>query len=482
MTGRAAVVAASLVLEHVPDLVRYGSKPSREPAQLDAIAGALRSFDEAVAYPPNQVVVGNLAPEDLWELPRPWWKHPADGAAPAGSWGDVMEQPRFLELMGSVDRFDLVRLGVEPAPGQLPLFDDGRVVGAFAPAHESDESLSAQVLLENVSIKASAVHAVRDLLARTGVDPASITHAIGCGEEAIGDRYQRGGGNLAKAVAEECGLARASGIDVKSFCAAPVHAIVVAAALIEAGVEESVLVVAGGSLGKLGMKFEGALKAGFPILEDVLAGTAVLLSRADGSNGPVVRTDAVGRMPVEAGSAPQAQLEALVGAPLDALGVKIGDIGRYATESTTRRSPNRRAAAMWPTATTGCWPGSASCAASSRARTSPASRARTGCRGSRRRRATSRRRSLAPPCALADGCGGAAPHDVDREGLPVPRAADAPVGRRVRDVGGVMDETMPTEMLGGMLDADGRDLRGGRVPWRGARRHPGPGLSSRVSP
>jgi betaine reductase len=111
-----------------------------------------------------------------------------------------------------------------------------------------------------------------------------------------------------------------------------VHAIVVAAALIEAGVEESVLVVAGGSLGKLGMKFEGALSKGFPILEDVLAGTAILLAPADGSNGPVVRTDAVGRMPVEAGSAPQAQLEALVGAPLDALGLKIGDVGTYATE------------------------------------------------------------------------------------------------------------------------------------------------------
>jgi hypothetical protein len=332
VTGRAAVIAASLVLEHVPDLVRYGSKPSREPAQLDAIAGALRSLDEAVAYAPNQVVVGNLAPEDLWDLPRPWWQHPVQSADAAGAWGEVMDQPHFLELMASVDRFELVRLGAEPAAGQLPLFDDGRVVGAFAPAHESDESLTAQVLLENVSIKASAVHAVRDLLARTGVDPSSITHAIGCGEEAIGDRYQRGGGNLAKAVAEECGLGRASGIDVKSFCAAPVHAVVVAAALIEAGIEESVLVVAGGSLGKLGMKFEGALQKGFPILEDVLAGAAILLARADGSNGPVVRSDAVGRMPVEAGSAPQAQLEALVGAPLDAMGLKIGDIDRYATE------------------------------------------------------------------------------------------------------------------------------------------------------
>jgi hypothetical protein len=119
---------------------------------------------------------------------------------------------------------------------------------------------------------------------------------------------------------------------VKSFCAEPVHALVVAAALIEAGIEERIVVVAGGSLGKLGMKFEGALSKGFPIIEDVLAGMAVLLEPADGSNGPVVRADAVGRMPVDAGSDPRAQLEALVGAPLDAMGLKIGDVGRYATE------------------------------------------------------------------------------------------------------------------------------------------------------
>ena len=332
MSRRAAVVAASLVLEHVPDLVRYGSKPSREPDRAGAIAGALRTFADAVAYAPNQVMIGNLPPEDLWERPRPWWGHPVEGAAAKGAWGTVVDQARFLELMASVDRFELVRMGAEPAAGELPLFLAGEVVGAFAPAHDRDPSLSAPVLLENLSIKASAVHALRDLLDRTGVDPGSITHAIGCGEEAIGDRYQRGGGNLAKAVAEECGLQRASGIDVKSFCAAPVHALVVAAALIEAGIEESVLVVAGGSLAKLGMKFEGALAKGIPILEDVLAGVAILLAPADGANGPVVRTDAVGRMPVEAGSAPQAQLEALVGAPLDAMGVKIGDVGTYATE------------------------------------------------------------------------------------------------------------------------------------------------------
>ena len=332
MSRRAAVTAASFVLEHVPDLVRYGSKPSREPARLDALTAALRTYDQAVAYPPNQVFIGALEPDSLWTRPRNWWEHPVAGATSAGAHGDVMSQPAFYELLAEVDRFDLVKLGASAGPGELVLIDDGEPIAAFAGDHDADESLSARVLLENLSIKASGVHALRDVLARTGSDPASITHAIGCGEEAVGDRYQRGGGNVAKAIAEGCGLTRASAIDVKSFCAAPVHALVVAAALIEAGIEERVVVVAGGSLGKLGMKFEGALAKGFPVLEDVLAGMAVLLEPADGSNGPVVRADAIGRMPVEAGAAPQAQLAALVGSPLDALDLSITDVDIFATE------------------------------------------------------------------------------------------------------------------------------------------------------
>ncbi|HEY5905152.1 MAG TPA: glycine reductase, partial [Actinomycetota bacterium] len=62
MTRRAAVTSASFVLEHVPDLVRYGSKPAREPQQIGAITARLRPFEDAVAYPPNQVFIGNLAP------------------------------------------------------------------------------------------------------------------------------------------------------------------------------------------------------------------------------------------------------------------------------------------------------------------------------------------------------------------------------------------------------------------------------------
>jgi len=332
MSPRAAVAATSIVLDHVPDLVRYGSKPRRETHRWPEIRTSLRSHDEAVAYPPNQVVIGNLQPEDLWERARPWWKQPVDEASAEGAFGDIGTQTDLYRALAEADQFDLIDDGGAMPDGALPLHDGDREVGWIRADHETDPSLSADVLLENLAIKASGVHALRDLLRRADVDPASITHAIGCGEEAVGDRYQRGGGNVAKAIAESCGLTAASAIDVKSFCAAPVHALVVAAALIEAGIERRVVVLAGGSLAKLGMKFEGALSAGFPILEDVLAGIAILVEPADGSNGPIIRADAVGRMPVGAGAAPQAQLTSLAGDPLDALGITIADVGTYATE------------------------------------------------------------------------------------------------------------------------------------------------------
>src|SRR3989442_12585300 len=106
---------------------------------------------------------------------------------------------------------------------------------------------------------------------------------------------------MAKAIAEVVGARRASGFDVKNFCAAPIPALVVAASLIETGGANRIAVVAGGSLAKLGMKFQGHLKTGMPVLEDCLGGIAVLVSAADG--GPAIRYDAIGRHSVEAGSA-----------------------------------------------------------------------------------------------------------------------------------------------------------------------------------
>jgi glycine/sarcosine/betaine reductase complex component C subunit beta len=332
----AAIHGCSLVLAHAPDLVQYGSKPAREIAAtqdglLDRISGALRTYDDALAYAPNQAFVGNLRPEELWDVERPRWRHPVRPSR-EGPYGVIVDEEELYRRMAEADAFQLFRLnGEKAADGALPLALRGRLAGSMLRAHELDESLSASVLLENLACKTTGALALDHLLRQTGFPAEEVDYALGCGEEAVGDRYQRGGGNLWKAIAEQAGCSNASGADVKAFCAGPVHAIVVAAALVSAGVFSHVAVVAGGSLAKLGMKFSGALKHDVPVLEDVLAGLAILVG-PPGEGAPVVRLDAVGRHRIGSGSAQQAVLEDLVVEPLSRLGRGILDVDRYATE------------------------------------------------------------------------------------------------------------------------------------------------------
>jgi hypothetical protein len=335
MSG-AAIHACSLALAHAPDLVRHGSKPARELAAdgdglLPALEAALRTYDDALGYAPHQVVIGNLPTEKLWEIERPWWRHPVE-AAQQGPCGVIVDQAELYRRLEEADSFGLLRLdGAEARDRALPLFHRGRPAGSMTAAHDLDESLSASVLLENLACKATGVLALEHLLRTTGFPPEDVSYAIGSGEEAVGDRYQRGGGNLAKAIAEAAGCRNASGADVKAFCCGPIHALVVAASLVASGVHPYVVVVAGGSLAKLGMKFTGALRHGIPVLEDVLAGFAVLVG-PPGDGAPEIRLDAVGRHRVGSGSAQQAVLEDLVVEPLERIGRGILDVDRYATE------------------------------------------------------------------------------------------------------------------------------------------------------
>ena len=333
MTRHAGILAASFVLDHVPDLVRYGSKPARETEKFATVHDKLRTFEQARGYAPNQAFIGNLRPEELWSRERPWWRGVDDLAPAVGPYGDIADQRSFYELMSEVDVFDLVRLGEEARPerGDLALFDGDEAVGAFGRAHDEDAALSAHALLENLACKAGGAHALRVMLAASGTDPESIRYAIGAGEEAVGDRYNRGGGALAKAIAESCGLVNANGSDVKAFCTSPVHALIMAGALVESGTFERVVVVAGGSLAKLGMKFKGSLDRGVPVIEDVLAGMAVLVGPA-GDDAPRLRLDAVGQHRIGSDSSQQSLLKEVVGVPLDKLGRKVTDIDVYSTE------------------------------------------------------------------------------------------------------------------------------------------------------
>ncbi|MGH9128359.1 MAG: glycine/sarcosine/betaine reductase complex component C subunit beta [Acidimicrobiales bacterium] len=358
----AVVSASTQVLAHVPSLVRHGSKPRRELPKdrsvAEAFTSSLRSFDAAMAYPANQAYINALHPRDL--PPRPW--SALEGSTRWARSGEVMPETEFLGVLAGADEFDLLTLSDATAEqaclalAKHPLakrLDLGHIersqgdparVGAEAGALEvvegavvmrcgqaDDEALSAHVLLDNLAAKATATLALLHLLEDRGIDPASIDYVLGCGEEAIGDRYQRGGGNLAKAVAAAAGLSEASGADVKDFCAAPVPALVLAGALVAAGVFERVAVVGGGCMAKLGMKFQGHLRSSMPILEDVLGATAALVEADDGMS-PRIRLDAVGKHTVAAGSSNPQIMEALAVEPLARIGLPTTAVDDYATE------------------------------------------------------------------------------------------------------------------------------------------------------
>src|SRR6056297_1313731 len=368
------VKGAGYVLVNTPDMVVHNgstqtterlSNPNSE--YLRGLTEHIRAFDEVVAYLPNQVYIGNLHPEKLKEYDMPWFDKESPIKERFGKYGEIMPQDEFIGLMKMADAFDLVKLDkkfaaeVKQKLKNHPLFDEtdiekikegveieeiisqmneyhaegiymnGKVVGCVKRAHDIDINLNAHTMFENIVVKASGTLALKNLIAKNDLDPASIEYVIECSEEACGDINQRGGGNFAKAIAEMAGAVNATGSDTRGFCAAPTHALINASALVQAGVYKNVVVVAGGATAKLGMNGKDHIKKGYPVLEDVLGGFAIMISQNDGV-GPVIRTDLVGRHTVGTGSSPQAVITSLITAPLDKGNLKITDIDKYSVE------------------------------------------------------------------------------------------------------------------------------------------------------
>ncbi|MFN0091258.1 MAG: glycine/sarcosine/betaine reductase complex component C subunit beta [Acidimicrobiales bacterium] len=370
------VAASAFCLAHVPDLVQFGSKPSRlsasDPAFRSRLTEALRSDDEAVRYPPNQACIGNRTPDQLAAQPRPWHAQLQAGASRTGPFGEVFDEAAFLAVLERADpltppvvalnpagrralderveRHPLLRSwfpapgrpavladGAEPSRDELAVTSQGAFIGVIRRDERAegadDPNLSASVLLENLAAKASGALALRWLCDRHGIDPERVDFVISCGEEAVGDRYQRGGGGMAKAMAELAGCGRASGMDVKNFCAGPLDALVTAAALVRAGLHRIVMVVGGGSLAKLGMKSEAMVNAGVPVLEDTLASIAVAVTADDGQSPTLLlEPGSVGLAPVGASASDSAIHRCLLVEPLAALGLRLTDVDRYAGE------------------------------------------------------------------------------------------------------------------------------------------------------
>ena len=359
------VRSAVFSMAHVPGMVLSGSKPRREIA-LDGdglqqqIVSNLRPFADAVAYPPHQVMIGNLSPETLAGMERPWHRQPVSKPRPEGPGGRIIDEATLYAWMALGDSSRLLRFHEALPPemesalevhasgvktqrickeamadavlyGAEPFYMGGTTdpVGVVMPAHDSDESLTASVLLENAGAKVTGALALSDLLKKFNAQ--SVDHLLGCGEEAVGDRYQRGGGNLAKAMGEMVPGEICGGSDVKSFCAGAIHAMILGAALIACGMHRRVVVVGGGSVPKLGMKFRGHLQAGYPILEDMVVGVAIDMTADDGFS-PVLRLDQSAFHRLGQGSAAHQMAEALSAKPLYAHNLKLSDVDRYAVE------------------------------------------------------------------------------------------------------------------------------------------------------
>jgi betaine reductase len=371
------IAGAAYCLAHVPDLVPWGSKPRREIA-LDAsfeprLRAQLRTFAEAVAYPPNQTFIGNSSPEVLGDIDRPWYETHGSAAVASGAFGEIVGQdlfyaglakanvlepplvelsdaagndlqamldahPAFSALCGDWSSAPESRLSSELAGGGvIGLTTDGELRGVVRRDRRAegrdDANLDAITLLEALCSKTSGALAVARLLQQTGLAAEQVDYLISCGEEAAGDRYQRGGGGMAKAIGELTGCVNASGMDVKNFCAAPASALVTAAALVESGVFQRVIVVGGGSLAKLGMKSQAFLSQGIPVLDDCLGAMAFLVTANDGVS-PVLRLGpgAVGRARIGASTSDEAIYRQLILEPLAALDLTMNDVDRYAPE------------------------------------------------------------------------------------------------------------------------------------------------------
>jgi hypothetical protein len=368
------VKGTSYVLVHVPDLVIHnGSTQTMErlinpdSEYLKKLPGHLREYQEVVGYAPNQAYIGGMSIDDLKMAEQPWYQKKVEGADRFGEFGEIMPEDEFYGLMQICDSFDLVKLekafaaqvknklAAHPLAGRMAsgrmaegldmaeiealvnkhhaegLYSGGKLVGCVKRAHDRDINLNAHVMLENIVTKASGVLALLNLISKNNLDPAQIDYVIECSEEACGDMNQRGGGNFAKAIAEIAGCSNATGSDTRGFCAAPTHALIEAAALVQSGIFSNVVILAGGATAKLGMNGKDHVNKGLPALEDVLGGFAILVGENDGIS-PVIRTDLVGKHNVGTGSSPQAVITSLVIAPLNKGGMKITDIDKYSVE------------------------------------------------------------------------------------------------------------------------------------------------------
>lgn len=368
------IKSSGYVLVHTPDMILHNGTTQTmeklsnpESDYLKKLPKHLRSFEEVVNYGPNQTYIGNMRPETLDTLEKPWYQNNIKDSSAQGKYGEIIPQDEFIAMIKIADVFDLVKLEenftkmikekLENNPmitaeeiksigegtayetieklvkeeDSEGIYNESKLVGCVKKGHDIDTNLTSHILFENLVVKASGVIALKNLIKKNDINIEDIDYVIECSEEACGDMNQRGGGNFAKAIAEGVGAINATGADMRGFCAGPIHSLITAASLVKAGTYDNVVVVAGGATAKLGMNGKDHVKKDMPILEDVLGGFAFLVSKNDGIS-PIIRTDLTGRHTVGTGSSPQAVIQSLITNPLDKAGLTVTDVDKYSVE------------------------------------------------------------------------------------------------------------------------------------------------------
>lgn len=367
------VKAAAFCLNFAPELaLHHGGTPEQERKTrpdsefLRELPKHAQTYEQAISYAPNKTYVGAMSVDELENAATPWIDN-LTAPERFGKFGEIMPEDEFIGLMDICDVFDLIwleegfaasvatKLAQNPIMGEkqlarlekgrpeaelleaiekqhaLPIYFQSKLAACCRRAHDTDENLEAGIMLENLACKASGVLCLMHLIKNADMEPADIDFVVECSEEAIGDAMQRGGGNMAKAVAEIAECTNASGFDVRGFCAAPVAATIGAASMVASGVRPNVAVISGGSVPKLYMNARDHIKKGAVPLENCLGSFALLLTPDDGQT-PVIRLDSIGKHSVGAGASPQAITSALTFEPLSRVGLKLTDVDKYAPE------------------------------------------------------------------------------------------------------------------------------------------------------
>ena len=115
------IKGASYILAHTPDMVmENGTTQTTEKVvnpgseYLKELPNHIRTYEQALAYLPNQTYIGNMHPDELAKYPQPWVDTTVEGMNQrTGKYGEIMPEDEFYMLMQCVDVFELVMLDKE---------------------------------------------------------------------------------------------------------------------------------------------------------------------------------------------------------------------------------------------------------------------------------------------------------------------------------------------------------------------------------